>query len=165
MLAEQSISQYEQMKQVKDTSLTEEEIQKIKKSIEASDRAIFKLRKAIVAYDKAGSWGVVDILGGGLITSLIKRDKMDEARSHMIGAKNALDNLDRELRCLSDCAHFNFESLNNNNKYVRFADYFFDCGFVDLYVQSDISKGKKECRSILNKVIEIKALLEKQLTN
>ncbi|ORX79857.1 hypothetical protein BCR32DRAFT_281050 [Anaeromyces robustus] len=68
----------------KDTALTEKEIQKIQKSIEASDKAIFKLHKAITAYDKAERLSVVEIFSNGLVTLLIKRDKMDEARAHMI---------------------------------------------------------------------------------
>jgi len=145
------------------TGLTEEEIQKIKSSIEASDKALFKLNKAKKAFDKAGKWGIADILGGGLITTSIKRDHMNEAKGHIQGATNAIESLHKELSCLSDCKHINFDGIINNNKYATFGDYIMDCGIIEIYVQSQISKGKDECRAAIRKVEEIKKILVKQL--
>jgi len=143
--------------------LTEEEIEKIKRSIEASDKALFKLHKAKKALDKAGKWGIADIFGGGLITTSIKRDYMDESKGHIKGATNAIETLHKELNDLSNCKHIKFDSILDNNKYATFGDYIMDCGIIDIYVQSQISKGKDECRAAIKKVEEIKKLLEKQL--
>lgn len=46
-------------------------------AIDAGNRALFSLRAAQGQLNSAKNWGVVDLLGGGLITSIIKRSKME----------------------------------------------------------------------------------------
>ena len=56
------------------------------------------LRKAESDLDSASSWGMFDILGGGLISTLIKHNDMDDAQAHMEEAKGALEKLSQELK-------------------------------------------------------------------
>ena len=58
-----------------------------REAVKAGERALASLKSAKSKLDEAKSWGVVDILGGGIVSSLIKRSKMDDANAYMEQAK------------------------------------------------------------------------------
>ena len=43
-----------------------------REAVKAGERALASLKSAKSKLDEAKSWGVVDILGGGIVSSLIK---------------------------------------------------------------------------------------------
>ena len=56
-------------------------------AIDAGNKALQSLYAAQNDLNSAKNWGIVDLLGGGMITSLIKHSKMNNAQSHMEQAK------------------------------------------------------------------------------
>ena len=67
------------------------------------------------------------MLGGGLLTTLVKHSKMDDAAADLNEARNALQRFSRELRDVHTFVDFPV----NTNDFLSFADYFFDGFIVD----------------------------------
>ena len=103
-----------------------------REAVKAGERALASLKSAKSKLDEAKSWGVVDILGGGIVSSLIKRSKMDDANAYMEQAKRDLARFGKELRDVED-----FKDLGiKTDGFFSFADWFMDSTFADLGVDS-----------------------------
>ena len=74
----------------------------INEAIAAADDALFYLQKANDSMKSAKNWGLFDMLGGGLISTFVKHDKMDTAQMDVDNAKIALQKLSRELDDLDE---------------------------------------------------------------
>ena len=48
-------------------------------AVNAGNHALEKLKEAQSKLNSAGNWGILDMLGGGFFSTMIKRSKMDEA--------------------------------------------------------------------------------------
>lgn len=56
----------------------------MKEAIDAGERALRTLRSAQEKLNSAGNWGIFDMLGGGLFSTIMKRSKMDDAKMLML---------------------------------------------------------------------------------
>lgn len=54
-----------------------------REAIDAGNKALESLHTAKENLDSAHNWGLFDMFAGGLISSLAKRSKMNQARQHM----------------------------------------------------------------------------------
>ena len=88
--------------------------------------------------DSARSWGTWDMLGGGLIATMAKYDRLDSAQSSIRAAQRALSDFRTELADVSQLQVPNIQI----GEFATFADYFFDGIFSDWYVQSSIKKAQ-----------------------
>lgn len=120
-------------------------------AIDAGNRALFSLRAAQGQLNSAKNWGVVDLLGGGLITSIIKRSKMDDAQRYMEEAKRDLQTFSNELRDVSQSISLDFCS----GDFLRFADYFFDGLVADWLVQDRIHNARQQVDEAIRRVEQI----------
>lgn len=117
-------------------------------AIDAGYRALRSLNKAKENLNSAGNWGIVDMLGGGFFTTMMKRSKMDQAQSNMDQAKYDLQNFSKELRDVSMNCDLNIEV----GGFLSFADYFFDGFFVDWMVQEKIDRAKDQVSEAIRQV-------------
>ena len=117
-------------------------------AIDAGYRALRSLNAAKENLSSAGNWGLVDMLGGGFFTTMMKRSKMDQAQSNMDQAKYDLQNFSKELRDVSMNCNLNIEVGN----FLSFADYFFDGFFVDWMVQDKIDRAKEQVSEAIRQV-------------
>ena len=120
-------------------------------AIDAGNRALYSLRTAQDQLNSAKNWGIVDLLGGGLITSLVKRSKMDDAQRNMEQAKRDLQTFSKELRDVSQYISLDF----NNDGFLRFADYFFDGVVADWLVQDRINNARQQVDEAIRRVEQI----------
>lgn len=109
-------------------------------AIAAGERALHSLRNAQNELNSAKNWGVVDLLGGGFVTSMVKRSKMNNAQGYMDQAKYDLQSFSRELRDVDRYLDLNI----NTSDFLSFADWFFDGLAVDWMVQSRINKARDQ---------------------
>lgn len=123
----------------------------VREAIAAGERALQSLRSAQAELSSAGNWGIVDMLGGGLFTTMIKHSKMDNAVSHMENAKNALHTFQRELRDVTVNVDLNLDVSG----FLSFADYFFDGIVADYLVQSRINDAKNQVEQAIWQVQNI----------
>ena len=69
-------------------------------AIRTGKEALEALEDAADSLDSAKRWGVVDILGGGLLTSVVKHSRLGDANHALTGARVALA---RFCDALGDC--------------------------------------------------------------
>ena len=129
--------------------------QELDEALEAADYALDCLRKAESDLDSASSWGMFDILGGGLISTLIKHNDMDDAQAHMEEAKGALEKLSQELKDVDYQINLDFTVSD----FLSFADYFFDGLLADLFVQDRIDEAGQQVKEAITKVESIREQL------
>lgn len=124
----------------------------IVEAIRAGDKALISLRLAQEKLSSAKNWGILDILGGGLITNMVKHSKINDASSYLKEAKDNLRVFQRELKDIPD-----FTALEIDiGSFLSFADFFFDGLIADYMVQTKISDAKDK---IDEAIIRVESLL------
>nr|MCR5603371.1 hypothetical protein [Lachnospiraceae bacterium] len=103
--------------------------------------------------DSAGTWGILDIFGGNMITGLLKHSKMASAEREIDDARYALQKFSKELRDVRG-----FSSIHID-EFLTFADFFFDGFVMDVIVQSKISTAKRQCEDAIRQVETIRKRL------
>lgn len=99
------------------------------------------------------------MLGGGLISDLIKHSKMEEASKSMEEAKYHLQRFRKELSDVNG----NFNLQLNVGGFLSFADFFFDGFVADYLVQSKISEARRQVDDAIAKVSRILEDLKRAL--
>ena len=135
------------------------DIRKIKESILASGRALSSLERAIGNLESARSWGVWDIVGGGLLSTAVKHSKIDDMRQEIKG-------VEREIRAFNTT--LSYVNLPSNidieiGAFATFADYFFDGLIADLVVQGKIKDSLNKLRDTYNRINKLRDLLQTKL--
>ncbi len=92
---------------------------KKREAIEAGLRALDSLHAAENNLNSAKNWGLVDMFGGGFLSTMLKHSKMDQAKQNMEQAKYDLQNFSRELNDVNMTCNLNI----NTNDFLAFADY------------------------------------------
>jgi hypothetical protein len=142
----------------KKNMLSDIERREIKEAIQAADNALYHLQNARVYLNKASNWGIVDILGGGVITGLFKHSRMGDAEREIEEAKYALQQFCRELRDVSGYSSIHIDEL------ITFADFIFDGLLMDVIAQSKIADAKRQCDDAIRQVTGIRRELQERLT-
>ena len=70
----------------------------IQEALTAGENALQSLYAASEQLDSARNWGIVDLLGGGFFTDLIKHSKMGKAEEYLSQARYYLQQFQKELR-------------------------------------------------------------------
>lgn len=105
-------------------------------AIESGINAIRSLEDARAELKKASSWGLLDMLGGGMITGLIKHSKLENANSCLDDARYELQIFTKELSDVSGYYDLDLEI----DGFLQFADFFMDGFLADFLVQNQIRK-------------------------
>ena len=106
----------------------------VQEAVQAGEEALAGIQKAREKLGSAKNWGIFDMLGGGMISSMVKHSRMDDASEDMEEAKRKLAAFERELKDISISADLSVEM----GSFLRFVDTFMDNLFVDFMVQSRI---------------------------
>lgn len=123
----------------------------INEAIQAGNQALRSLRQAKECLNSAGNWGIVDLLGGGLISTFVKHSKMKDADGLIQQARSDLRYFSRELMDVDSVSDFHIET----GDFLSFADYFFDGLIADWLVQSRINDAKRQVDNAIQNVEEI----------
>lgn len=127
---------------------TEAQRREIREAIAAADVALEHLESAADQLNRAGGWGIVDMLGGSIFTSLIKQGHISDAQDEVDEAKEALRAFARELRDMDASAGLNVEV----GRFLGFADVFLDGIIADWLVQSKIDRAKQQVADAIRQV-------------
>ena len=122
-----------------------------REAIEAGCRALDSLHAAENNLNSAKNWGMVDMFGGGFLSTMLKHSKMDQAKQNMEQAKYDLRNFSRELNDVNMVCNLNI----NINDFLAFADYFFDGFVVDWMVQDRINNAKRQVEEAIRRTENI----------
>ena len=115
-------------------------------------RALSSLRKAKSQLESARNWGMFDILAGGLVTSLVKRSKLDEASEAVDAARRDLARFSDELDDVSGITGVDLR----RDGLLEFLDIFCDNALSDLLVQSRIDDA---CSAVDRAIHRVTAIL------
>lgn len=122
-------------------------------AIDAGERALQSLYAAYNEMKGARNWGIVDILGGGFLTTMIKRSKMGNAQRLMENARIDLQAFGKELSDIQ-------MNLQMDNL-LGFFDYY-DNFFADIMVQSQINDAGRQLETAITRVEEVLKQLRAQ---
>ena len=125
--------------------------QERQEAIEAGQDALNALHQAEDYLKSARNWGILDILGGGLVINILKHSKMEKAKVYMERAKWSLERFGKELNDVAGYVDLDF----NTTDFLNFADYFFDGFLADLAMQSRINKARDRVDEAIWKVEDI----------
>ncbi len=128
----------------------------IDEAIAAGHEALAALRDAADLLDSAKRWGVVDVLGGGLLTSVVKHSRLGDANRALAKARAAIRRFTQELADVRELADLNA----NVSSWNAFFDIACDNVLADLLVQKEISDAADRVDDAIDKVKEAVRRLE-----
>ena len=131
----------------------------MKEAMDAGERALSSLRNAQRKLNSAGNWGLLDMFGGGLFSTIMKRSKMDDAQQLMEAAKSDLKRFQRELKDVNIPLDLRMEV----GSFLSFADFFFDGFVADYLVQSKILEAKEQVSDAIIRVEQILNELKRKM--
>lgn len=104
----------------------------------------------------AESWGMLDMFGGGLMTSVIKHSHLDNTQRKIDHLQDLLSRFHTELSDIRVTADIQVQTTD----FLRFADYFFDNLFIDWMVQDQINATQRQIAQLEQEVSDIDQDLE-----
>ena len=126
----------------------------------SSGRAVLgALDRAAERLESARNWGAYDMLGGGVIATAVKHNRIDEARNAIHSAQHALRRFQKELADVQRDVQIRIDI----GGMLTFADFLFDNLFTDWIVQGRIKEAQKEVSDKRTQVYRIVSDVEKSL--
>ena len=132
----------------------ESQLREIGEAEQAAQSVLGCLDGAADSLDSAEDWGVFDMFGGGMISTAIKHDHIDDARDQVSQAQLTLSRLRSEL---ADVELTDAPSVSIG-EFATFADYFFDGLIADWVVQEGIHDAQD---SVLHTRSQVERILRR----
>ncbi|MGK0217370.1 MAG: hypothetical protein ACI9HE_000847 [Planctomycetota bacterium] len=120
-------------------------------ALRVGKQALEHLGWALRSLRNARRFGVLDLLGGGLFTTALKHDEVDQARGDSCRAQTHLEHFQALLASLDVQADFHAEL----RKHSFFADYVLDGVIFDCIAQSKIKSSAAELKEIQEQVVDL----------
>lgn len=124
------------------------DIKEINEAINAGEETLNSLKRVREKLKSAQSWGVWDVLGGGLISNIGKHSAIDDANNIAKDVQYQLKSFKKEL---SDVNEFTDIEVNISS-FAAFADFFLDGIFADWFVQSKINNSLDNVNATIGKI-------------
>ena len=116
---------------------------------ESAGRDLLRAAKSAKdSLESAKNWGIFDIAGGDMLSSIAKHNKLNDAESHFRRVSSLINRFNKEL------GDVNFDELTFSSTTIAF-DIFFDNIFTDFSVQNKINRSLDNIRSLIDKVENI----------
>ncbi len=120
-------------------------------AISAGNTAFKTTDRILSKLSSAHNWGTWDLVGGGLISDVMKHNKLDEAQ----GAIELLQSQLREFKTELADVTVQADMQVNVEGFLRFADYFFDGLFVDWVVMDKISQSQEQVQAVKAQIKQV----------
>jgi len=108
----------------------------------AGRRVLSQIDLIAESLDSAEGWGTWDMLGGGMLSSMVKHAHLDEAQERIKSLERLLSRFRTELADVTVQADVRAQM----DGFTRFADWFFDGFFVDWTVLSRIQESQNSLK-------------------
>lgn len=128
-------------------------------AIQAGEMALTALEHVQKELGSAENWGAWDMMGGGMIATMMKHSKIDAAKSLARRAQRRLRRFEEELADADERLHVSIEI----DGFTKFADYFFDGLIVDWVVQAKIAKASSACSTTISQVTGAVSMCRRRL--
>ncbi len=129
----------------------------VNRAISLTNSLISLLNDAESNLSSARNWGFLDILGGGLLTDLIKHSKLNKASQSMQEVNYLMQELQHALGSIQIPQDYSM----NVGGFETFADFVFDGAIVDIYMTSKIMSSLNEVKELKARLFELKRRLER----
>jgi len=130
------------------------EMDRLKELIEAktaAEEVVARIDNAIRSLDNASTWGIVDLLGGGMVSSFIKREKIRGANDDIKEISDSLNMLNKEL----EDVNMNLPAEISDTVGDNIFDIWLDNIFTDMRVQGEIKDQLNELKDFRATIIEL----------
>lgn len=134
-------------------------LKELKEAKVAAQQVILRMDSAIKSLESAKSWGWVDLFGGGLFTSLFKRDNIRHANNDIREISQALHQLNQELEDVNMTLPLEISDTCSDT----FFDVWFDNILTDLQVQDEISNKLTEVKKFRLELVALIGRLDKEI--
>lgn len=134
-------------------------LKELKEAKEAADLVIGKIDQAIKELNSASNWGVLDLLGGDFIPSLIKRTKIGKANDILNDLPKSLESLNKELSDVDISLPGGVPDKLSDELF----DTIFDNIFTDFRVQGEIKENLLALKELRHSVGEISDKLDEEI--
>ncbi|REE69664.1 hypothetical protein A8990_13262 [Paenibacillus taihuensis] len=125
------------------------QLKEIQEALTAGNRVVSALEDASTSLEKAENWGNWDTWGGGgLISTSIKHEHVDHAKSHIQNANHLLHAFRDELDDLNQTINIQIDISGT----LKMADYWFDGLITDWIVQGRIKNSQQQTLDALNDI-------------
>ncbi len=125
----------------------------------AAQEVIARIDNAISSLNSASSWGIFDILGGGFIASLIKREKIKGANADIQEMSASLNALNKELADVNMHLPEEVSDTLGDNAF----DIWFDNIFTDIRVQGEIKESLNKLKEFRESIVYLIADLDAEI--
>ena len=143
-------------------------LKELSEAIRAGKDVLASLEGVLASLESAKNWGTWDMLGGGLISTIVKHDRIDDARDGIYEVQAKLDSFERELSDVREQIELGIDI----GEFETFADYFFDSLIFDWAVQSKINaslertlNAKDVLIGVLEELKTLEANVQTELSN
>ena len=128
----------------------------INEAIEAGQDAQMRLRRIQETLRSAKGWGIYDLLGGGLISGMIKRIRMEKAQQQIEELRSSLERFNSELKDVQVQCNTSAEL----SAWLSITDLVLDDPLSDWLSLSEIKDAKAEIDRTEKEVTALLARLE-----
>jgi hypothetical protein len=139
-------------------ALLEAEQREVQEAAAAADAVLTPLTEATRLLEAASGWSTYDLLGGGMVTDLVKRDRMNAAAEQLRAADQALRYLSAELSDLGQRAAYEVMLPGGLDAF----DLWFDDIFSSWAVHNRIGDAQAKVADTQQAVIDVSQRLTAQ---
>lgn len=125
--------------------------------LQLAEQALQSLYRTRNSLNDARALGAWDMFGGGILTSVFKHDKLDEAKKLLTEARQDLQRLQQGLREQNLDLTADWGISGN----LQFFDIFLDNIFSDIMVQDKIKSAQADIERAIQQLQELIAKLRK----
>ena len=117
----------------------------------AAQEVVARIDSALSSLDSASSWGIIDLFGGGMFSSFVKRERIKGANSDIKEISRSLSLLNKELEDVNMHLPAEISDAMSDNIF----DICLDNIFTDIRVQGEIKEQMTELKNFRASVIEL----------
>lgn len=139
----------------------ESQEQELQEALDAGRQALNDTDTILDRLMKAGNWATVDMVGGGLGSSMMKHGFLDEAQELVERLQVQLRRFRTELLDVAVDAEIQVRIDGS----LRFADYFFDDLFADWVVMDKIMQSRERVQQVRGQIADLVTALENTLAD
>ncbi|SEO97864.1 hypothetical protein [Paenibacillus sp. OV219] len=133
------------------------QLKEIQEALTAGNRVLSALEDASGSLEKAENWGAWDTWGGGgLISTSIKHEHVDDAKRHIQNANHLLHSFRDELDDLNQTIDIQIDISSS----LKMADYWFDGLITDWIVQGRIENSQQQTLDALGNIRPVIRVLQ-----
>lgn len=131
----------------------------VDEAVRAGKAVLRNINRAIDELNSADGWATWDMFGGGLVSDLIKYDKIDEAEELMVDVEISVERYQSELKDISPQFRPVFTFVSSSHRAI---DIFFDNIFIDISTKKRIQENIEELYAFKKEVKELQEELFEQ---